>query len=80
MPARPSRPTRRARAVRPHRPLSLVPVFVAAVDGAFAATYALIILDSLAKRGTKAGVVEDVAVLPEFQGNDEFHPKTVQAA
>jgi ribosomal protein S18 acetylase RimI-like enzyme len=42
--------------------------FVARVDGAFAGTYALIILDNLAKRGTKAGVVEDVAVLPAFQG------------
>jgi len=42
--------------------------FIAIVDGAFAATYALIILDNLAKRGVKAGVVEDVAVLPEFQG------------
>jgi len=42
--------------------------FVARVEGAFAGTYALIILDNLAKRGTKAGVVEDVAVLPAFQG------------
>jgi GNAT superfamily N-acetyltransferase len=42
--------------------------FVARVDGAFAGTYALIILDNLAKRGAKAGVVEDVAVLPAFQG------------
>jgi GNAT superfamily N-acetyltransferase len=43
-------------------------VFVASVDGGFTGTYALIILDNLAKRGVKAGVVEDVAVLPEFQG------------
>jgi GNAT superfamily N-acetyltransferase len=43
-------------------------IFVARVDGAFAGTYALIILDNLAKRGAKAGVVEDVAVLPAFQG------------
>jgi len=42
--------------------------FVAESDGTFAGTYALIVLDNLAKRGTKAGVVEDVAVLPEFQG------------
>jgi GNAT superfamily N-acetyltransferase len=42
--------------------------FVARVDGAFAGTYALIVLDNLAKRGAKAGVVEDVAVLPAFQG------------
>jgi GNAT superfamily N-acetyltransferase len=43
-------------------------VFVALADGAFAGTYALIILDNLAKRGAKAGVIEDVAVRPEFQG------------
>ncbi len=42
--------------------------FVATVDGVFAGTYALILLDNLAKRGARAGVVEDVAVLPEFQG------------
>src|SRR3954469_5524170 len=42
--------------------------FVAQVDGVFAGTYALIVLDNLAKRGTKAGIVEDVAVLPGFQG------------
>jgi GNAT superfamily N-acetyltransferase len=38
--------------------------FVAVVDGEVAATYALIILDNLAKRGARCGVVEDVAVLP----------------
>jgi len=43
-------------------------VFVAEAEGAFAGTYALIILDNLNKRGAKAAVVEDVAVLPEFQG------------
>lgn len=43
-------------------------LFVASVEGSFAGTYALIILDNLAKRGAKAGVVEDVAVLPEYQG------------
>ena len=43
-------------------------VFVASADGAFAGTYALIILDLLAKRGAGAGIVEDVAVLPDFQG------------
>jgi GNAT superfamily N-acetyltransferase len=43
-------------------------IFVAAADGAFAGTYALIILDNLAKRGARAGVVEDVAVLPAAQG------------
>jgi GNAT superfamily N-acetyltransferase len=43
-------------------------VFVAEVDGAFAGTYALIVLDNLNKRGAKAAIVEDVAVLPSFQG------------
>jgi GNAT superfamily N-acetyltransferase len=43
-------------------------IFVAETDGAIAGTYALIILDNLAKRGARAGVVEDVAVLPAFQG------------
>jgi GNAT superfamily N-acetyltransferase len=42
-------------------------VFVADADGTVAGTYALIILDNLAKRGARAGVVEDVAVLPAFQ-------------
>jgi GNAT superfamily N-acetyltransferase len=42
--------------------------FVAEVDGEIAGTYALIILDNLAKRGTPCGVVEDVAVLPGYQG------------
>jgi GNAT superfamily N-acetyltransferase len=43
-------------------------LFVAEVDGAVVGTYALIILDNLAKRGTPAGVVEDVAVDPARQG------------
>jgi GNAT superfamily N-acetyltransferase len=43
-------------------------IFVAAAGGVFAGTYALIILDNLAKRGARAGVVEDVAVLPASQG------------
>jgi len=43
-------------------------VFVAEADGAIAGTYALIILDNLAKRGARAGVVEDVAVFPTYQG------------
>ena len=44
-------------------------LFVATEDGAFAATYALLILDNLAKRGARTGIVEDVAVLPERQGH-----------
>jgi GNAT superfamily N-acetyltransferase len=43
-------------------------VFVAETDGTIAGTYSLVILDKLAKRGARAGVVEDVAVLPAFQG------------
>ena len=42
--------------------------FVAEVEGGFAGSYALVILDNLAKRGARAGVVEDVAVLPRYQG------------
>ena len=42
-------------------------VFVAVVGGAVAGTYALLIMDNLAKRGAKTGVVEDVAVAPESQ-------------
>jgi GNAT superfamily N-acetyltransferase len=43
-------------------------VFVAEMDGRFAGSYALIVLDNLNKRGAKAAIVEDVAVLPSFQG------------
>lgn len=43
-------------------------IFVAEDGGAFAGTYALVILDNLNKRGAGAGIVEDVAVLPAFQG------------
>src|SRR5450432_2368671 len=43
-------------------------IFVALANGTLAGTYALLILDNLAKRGAKAGIVEDVAVLPERQG------------
>ena len=43
-------------------------IFVALVEGEVAGTYALVILDNLAKRGAKCGVVEDVAVMPEQQG------------
>jgi len=43
-------------------------VFIAEADGVFAGTYALILLDNLNKRGARAGIVEDVAVLPSFQG------------
>src|SRR5438270_12083903 len=43
-------------------------LFVALVEGEIAGTYALLILDNLAKRGAPCGIVEDVAVLPERQG------------
>jgi GNAT superfamily N-acetyltransferase len=43
-------------------------LFVADQDGTIAGTYSLLILDKLAKRGARTGIVEDVAVLPERQG------------
>jgi GNAT superfamily N-acetyltransferase len=43
-------------------------IFVAEANRSIAGTYALIILDGLAKRGARAGVVESVAVLPAHQG------------
>jgi ribosomal protein S18 acetylase RimI-like enzyme len=44
-------------------------VFVALLDRGVAGTYALLIMDNLAKRGRRSAVVEDVAVAPECQGN-----------
>jgi GNAT superfamily N-acetyltransferase len=43
-------------------------VFVATIDGAVVGTYELLIMDNLAKRGRKSGVVEDVAVGPDLRG------------
>jgi GNAT superfamily N-acetyltransferase len=43
-------------------------LLVAVVDGDTVGTYALLIMEKLGKRGTPAGVVEDVAVLPSRQG------------
>ena len=43
-------------------------LLVAAVEGEVVGTYALLIMEKLGKRGTPAGVVEDVAVLPSRQG------------
>jgi GNAT superfamily N-acetyltransferase len=37
------------------------------VDGEIAGTYTLVIVEKLGKRGTPAGLVEDVAVLPSAQ-------------
>jgi len=44
-------------------------VFVAMVDEVVAGTYELVILDTMAKRGQKAGIVEAVAVCPMHQGH-----------
>ena len=43
-------------------------LLVALADGEVAGTYALLIMGKLGKRGTPAGVVEDVAVAPDRQG------------
>src|ERR1043166_5029611 len=44
-------------------------IFVAEARAEIAGTYALLIMDNLAKRGARSGVVEDVAVRPEWQGH-----------
>jgi len=41
-------------------------VFVAEVQGEVVGTYELLIMDNLAKRGRRSGVVEDVAVAPRL--------------
>lgn len=43
-------------------------LFVALVDSSIVGTFALLIMDNLAKRGRRSGVVEDVAVSPDWQG------------
>jgi ribosomal protein S18 acetylase RimI-like enzyme len=43
-------------------------IFVALIDDVIVGTYELLIMDNLAKRGKKSGVVEDVAVDPACQG------------
>jgi len=43
-------------------------LLVALADGEIAGTYSLMIVPKLGKRGTPAGLVEDVAVLPSHQG------------
>jgi GNAT superfamily N-acetyltransferase len=43
-------------------------VFVVELGGEVFATYALLIMDNLAKRGRPSGIVEDVAVMPGRQG------------
>ena len=44
-------------------------LLAALADGEVAGTYSLLIMDKLGKRGTPAGVVEDVAVAPDRQGH-----------
>ncbi len=44
-------------------------VFVAVLSETVAGTYELVILDNMAKRGRKSGVIEDVAVHPDHQGH-----------
>ena len=43
-------------------------IFVAVVDEKVVGTYELLIMENLAKGGRKSGVVEDVAVSPQFRG------------
>jgi len=43
-------------------------LLVALAEGEIVGTYLLLIVDKLGKRGTPAGLVEDVAVLPACQG------------
>jgi GNAT superfamily N-acetyltransferase len=43
-------------------------IFIALIDDAIVGTYELLMMDNLAKRGKKSGVVEDVAVDPAYQG------------
>lgn len=43
-------------------------LFVSEEDSQIVGTFALLIMDNLAHKGAKSGVVEDVAVLPSLQG------------
>jgi ribosomal protein S18 acetylase RimI-like enzyme len=43
-------------------------LYVAELDGSTVGTFALLIMDNLAHRGASSGVIEDVGVLPEYQG------------
>jgi GNAT superfamily N-acetyltransferase len=43
-------------------------VFVACADEVVVGTYELLIMDNMAKRGRRSGIVEDVAVDPQHQG------------
>lgn len=43
-------------------------LFVATEGDEVVGTYSLLVMDNLAKRGAPSGVVEDVGVMPEWQG------------
>ena len=43
-------------------------ILVALVNGSVAGTYELFIMENMAKRGKRSGIVEDVAVRPQFRG------------
>ena len=43
-------------------------IFVALAGKVIAGTYELMIMNNMAKRGLRSGIVEDVAVHPDFQG------------
>jgi GNAT superfamily N-acetyltransferase len=43
-------------------------VFVALMAGTVVGTYELLVMDNMAKRGRRSGIVEDVAVDPQSQG------------
>jgi len=43
-------------------------LFVAVIDGSIVGTYELMVMDNMAKAGKRSGVVEDVAVSPDHQG------------
>ena len=43
-------------------------LYIAFIDQNAAGTYELLIMDNMAKRGRRSGIVEDVAVDPRFQG------------
>jgi ribosomal protein S18 acetylase RimI-like enzyme len=44
-------------------------VFVATLDQTIVGTYQLLIMENMAKRGKRSGIVEDVAVDPNHQGH-----------
>ncbi len=44
-------------------------LYVAELDGRVVGTFALLVMDNLAHRGAKSGIVEDVGVVPELHGH-----------